>query len=62
MVNGELVVSNYESSPKIMENIDQWTDAFHIFNSIFFEKHPSEINNFLQYIANVREAAQKHTG
>jgi hypothetical protein len=60
--NGELILCPNEQSPKSLENIESWTDAFHIFIAIYILKHPDEIGNLLQYMANIRQAATRHIG
>lgn len=52
-----------ESRPKITKdkvpNIDKWTDAFHIFMSIYLKKYPSKCQELLQYMTIIREAASR---
>lgn len=57
MVNGELQTS--EKNSKKINNIEQWTDAFIIFCSIYLEAHPAKTLEILKYMNDVRLAASR---
>ncbi|XP_033760464.1 uncharacterized protein LOC117342417 [Pecten maximus] len=40
-------------------NIEKWTDAFHIFMSIYLERFPHKTQELLQYISTIRGAASQ---
>ena len=50
-----------ESRPKVVKEkittIDQWTDAFLIFASIYLKKYPGKMQEILHYMSIIREAA-----
>ena len=54
---GELVFRP-KQQPKIM-NIEQWTDAFLVFTSIYCQAHPGKFQDFLKYINNIRIAEKR---
>ena len=55
-----------EKQPKFskekVQSLDKWTDAFLIFMSIYFQKHPQKVQELLQYMSVIRDAARKHGG
>ena len=52
-----------ESRPKLVKEkittIDQWTDAFLIFASIYLKKYPGKMQEILHYMSIIREAATR---
>ena len=56
----------FEARPKItrekIPDTDKWTGAFLIFSSIYLQKHPNKAQEFLQYMAIVRDANARHGG
>lgn len=60
MVNGELQAT--EKNAKNITNIQQWTDAFIIFASIYLEGHPTKALDLLKYMNDVRLAAARSSG
>lgn len=66
---GTLKVSDsgiLEKHPKFSKekvpNLDKWTDAFVIFMSIYLKKNPQKVQELLQYMTVIRDAARKHGG
>lgn len=57
MVNGELQTS--EKNSKKINNIEQWTDAFIIFCSIYLQAHPAKTLEILKYMKDIRLAASR---
>lgn len=53
-----------ESRPKILRqtihNIEEWTDAFIIFSSVYLQKFPEKITEILKYMSVIREAATRY--
>lgn len=62
VVNGELIISPKEDTPRNLERIEVWSDAFVTFMSIYLERFPNEAQNLLQYFHNIRLAATKFSG
>lgn len=60
MVKGELQAT--EKNAKNITNIQQWTDAFIIFASIYLEGHPTKALDLLKYMNDVRLAAARSSG
>ena len=52
-----------ESRPKVVKDkvasIEKWTDAILIFASIYLKKYPSKLQEILQYMNIIREAASR---
>ena len=61
LINGEIVVKQKSESPKI-ENIEDWTNAFIIYASIFLEKHPDQVQGIFKYLHTIRLAATRLSG
>lgn len=38
-------------------NVEKWTDAFHIYMSIYLERFPAKVQELLQYVKTIRGAA-----
>ena len=55
MVNGEL--ETVEKSTKKITNIEQWTDAFIIYASVYLSSHPAKSLQLLKYMKDLRMAA-----
>ena len=53
-----------EAKPRQMkqtvQTIDEWTDAFIIFISIFIEKYPHENQALLKYMSIIRDASRRY--
>ena len=47
---------------KKIVTIEEWTDAFLIFASIYLKVHPAESTNILKYMSVIRGAAKRHLG
>ena len=58
---GNIVAKPKSSTDKIV-SIEQWTDAFLIFSSIYLSAHPDQTQDILQYMFVIREAARKQEG
>ena len=58
---GNIVTKPRQSNEKIV-SIEQWTDAFLIYSSIYLSAHPEQSQDMLQYMFVIREAARKHGG
>ncbi|OWF51513.1 uncharacterized protein LOC110449062 [Mizuhopecten yessoensis] len=61
IINGELVAKEKRKIVRI-NDIDQWTDAFIIFMSIYTSEHPEDISGLLKYMHSVRTGAKRVTG
>ena len=52
-----------ETRPKVIKDkvmsIEKWTDAFLIFLSIYLKQHPNKVQEILQYMNIIREAASR---
>lgn len=59
--DGQLVVQQKPSSVKITD-INQWTDAFLIFSSIFSAAHPESTSGLFKYLHTVRLGAKRTAG
>lgn len=57
LVNGELHAT--EKSNRKINNIQQWTDAFLIFSSVYLQAHPAKNLELLKYMRDVRLAASR---
>lgn len=57
LVAGELVI--HQKQQQKISNIEQWTDAFVIFMSIYGEAHPNKMHQLLKYFNNIRIAAKR---
>ena len=42
-----------------VSNIEKWTDAFLIFSSIYLKGYPNKLQELLQYMSIIREAASR---
>ncbi|KAK3101834.1 hypothetical protein FSP39_006695 [Pinctada imbricata] len=51
---------NHTSNNKLPLSINQWTDAFLIYGSIYLQKFPTEACNVLKYMFTVREISKLH--
>ena len=58
---GNIVTKPKSLTEKIM-TIEQWTDAFFVYSSIYLSAHPDQTQDLLQYMFVIREAARKHDG
>lgn len=58
---GELVLKCRSKPPKIID-IDQWTDAFICYMSVFITAHPSSTAGLLKYMNTVRLGAKRVGG
>lgn len=59
--NGQVVIEPKRASVKIT-NVQQWTDAFLIFSSIYAVVHPEKICGLLKYIHTIRLGATRCAG
>ena len=59
--SGQLVLQQDKNSFKIT-SIDQWTNAFIVFTSIFCSAHPSRFQELLKYLSNIRLGSQRFQG
>lgn len=59
--DGQLVVQQKQSILKI-NDINQWTDAFVIFSSIYSAAHPESVAGLFKYIHTVRLGAKRSAG
>lgn len=58
---GELMVKPPQSV-KVINSIENWTDAFIVYSSIFLSGHPERSQELLKYMSNIRTAASRHSG
>ena len=59
--NGRIVIADKKSDTKI-NNIQQWTDAFLVYSSIYSTAHPSSFAGLLKYMHTVRLGASRTSG
>lgn len=57
LISGELVIQQKQQQK--ITNIEQWTDAFIVYTSIFCHTHPSNFQQMLKYLNNIRTAAKR---
>ena len=57
--DGKIEAKPRTSKEKIM-NIDQWSDAFLIFMSIYLQQFPDKTQQLLKYMSVIRDAARKY--
>ena len=53
------IESRAKSVNERIMSIEKWTDAFLIFMSVYIRRHPGKIQDLLQYVAIIREAANR---
>ena len=58
LVQGELVLQQKQQHQKI-NNIEQWTDAFVIYTSVYCQVHTHKFQDLLKYMCNIRIAAKR---
>ena len=56
---GQLEARPQVNTKDKVPNIEKWTDAFLIFASIYLKRYPSKIQEILQYMNIIREAASR---
>ena len=56
---GQLEARPLVNTKDKVPNIEKWTDAFLIFASIYLKRYPSKIQEILQYMNIIREAASR---
>ena len=56
--NGRFIAQRPNNEKEL--SIEKWTDAFLIFSSIYVEAHPEQMQDILQYMFVIREAAGKY--
>ena len=61
VIDGELVIKQKTPETKIA-TIEQWTDAFLIYVSIYIQKHHTQVNGLLRYMHNIRLGASRQQG
>ncbi|KAK3103215.1 hypothetical protein FSP39_017482 [Pinctada imbricata] len=59
--NGRIVIADNKSDTKI-NNIQQWTDAFLVYSSVYATAHPSSFAGLLKYMHTVRLGASRTSG
>ena len=59
--NRELVAGPRECRQKV-QNIEQWTNAFLIYISVYLQNYPDRTHELLQYVYNIRECAARQGG
>ncbi|KAK3105093.1 hypothetical protein FSP39_017153 [Pinctada imbricata] len=59
--NGRIVIADKKSDTKI-NNIQQWTDAFLVYSSVYATAHPSSFAGLLKYMHTVRLGASRTSG
>ena len=53
----------FQSQPKgEIESPETWTTAFHIYMSIYLERHPQRAREMLKYCAIIRQASRDYEG
>ena len=57
MINGEIQTA--DKSTKKITSIEQWTDAFIVYASIYLAAHPAKTLDMLKYLNDVRLAASR---
>ena len=55
-----LIESRQKISKQTIQNIDEWTDAFLIFSSVYLQKFPDKAIEILKYMSVIREAATRY--
>ena len=58
---GNVVWLENKAKP-VIEDIEEWTDAFLVFSSVYLSAHPSRVLELLKYAAIVRDAAARFYG
>lgn len=58
--SGQLALS--QTVEKRINSIEEWTEAFIIYTSIYLSVHPHKTQDLLKYMANIRLAARNHLG
>ena len=61
-VNDMGQLSMAQSNPKKITSIEEWSDAFLIYASIYLAEHPLETQAILKYFSVIRCAAKRHVG
>ena len=63
MVLGEggIIESRQPVCKDRIQNLEKWTDAFHIYMSIYLQQNTDKLQDMLQYISTVRGAASQGT-
>lgn len=57
---GQLVV--HPKQTNTISSVDNWTDAFLIFASIYLQAHPNKTQQMLKYMHDIRLGAEKAIG
>lgn len=60
MSESKIVVKPKQTKEKV-SSIEQWSDAFMIFMSIYLIRYPDKSQELLKYMATIRDAAKKFT-
>ena len=55
-------IGTVQSNNKSINNIDEWSDAFLIYASIYLSAHPQKVQEVLKYFSIIRLAAKKYMG
>ena len=56
--NGEVEIKS--RSPKAIQNIREWIDAFIIFMAIYIKKFSDKASELLQHMSSIREAESRN--
>lgn len=54
------IESRQKISKQTIKNIDEWTDAFLIYSSVYLQKFPEKAIEILKYMSVIREAATRY--
>ena len=57
---GNLVLA--EKQTKVIQSVEEWSDAFLVFSSIYLAAHPQRVQEILKYFSIIRKAAKRHVG
>lgn len=60
--DGSVVVKPKEAAAKKIVNIENWTDAFIIFTSVYLSAHPHRAQELLKYMHSIRLGYSRHGG
>jgi hypothetical protein len=58
LLKNDLLKISKNTKPKVLFSIHQWTSAFDIYMSIYFEKHQDSILALIKYGSNIRDMSK----
>ena len=62
VVSGSGQITVAQQSARRISGIEEWSDAFLVYSSIFLAAHPHRIQEVLKYFSTIRLAAGRHSG